>query len=132
MLQILNFKDRLEIGYKAEKKVLSILQNKYPLSTRIVGQFADYDIWIPELHKSVEVKYDRRCKDTGNVCIKELDLLRTKADYWCIYTDDIYIWITPNNINKCISDNNYITKNIYNKKVYLITVNDILKYKEAL
>ncbi len=60
----INFEDRLQIGYKAEKKVLSLLKNKYPLSTRIVGQFADYDIWIPELHKIAQDKIHSRCQYT--------------------------------------------------------------------
>ena len=100
----MNFSKMLKIGIEYEEKVLKALKKKYPLSTRIEGQFLDYDIWIPELHKSVEVKYDKRSETTGNIIIefeknnKQGDILTTRADVWCIHTIDGFLWIKPMSI----------------------------------
>ena len=51
------FKRDLERGVEVERMVLEIIRKKNPCAT-LVDAFKGYDIWIPELHKSVE-KYMR-------------------------------------------------------------------------
>jgi len=97
----MKFNELLSMGITYEEKVLKVLQKKYPLAKRIEGQFLDYDIWVPELHKSVEVKYDKRSETTGNIIIeyeknnRPGDILTTKANYWCIHTSTGFLWIKP-------------------------------------
>lgn len=109
----MSFAKMLSIGIKYEEKVLNTLKKKYPLATRIEGQFLDYDIWIPEISKSVEVKYDKRSETTGNIIIeyeknnKPGDILTTKADVWCIHTVNGYLWIKPLSIIECLLREEY-------------------------
>ena len=101
------FKEDLEVGIAIEQKLVNILLKKYP-STTLVNKFKGYDIWIPELHKSIEVKFDEKSKQTGNIVIeiemydKPSGLLSTTADYWVFYDGDKFISITPKDIIKCI------------------------------
>ena len=101
------FKEDLEVGIAVEQKLVNILLKKYP-STTLVNKFKGYDIWIPELHKSIEVKFDEKSKQTGNIVIeiemydKPSGLLSTTADYWVFYDGDKFISITPKDIIKCI------------------------------
>lgn len=90
----------LSRGKIIEEKVLDIIKKKYPCATMIDG-FKGYDIWIPELHQSVEVKYDPMSNETGNFVIeiemfgKASALLATKADWWVFFEDHIYAWVKP-------------------------------------
>ena len=101
------FNEDLEVGIAVEQKLVNILLKKYP-STTLVNKFMGYDIWIPELHKSIEVKFDEKSKQTGNIVIeiemydKPSGLLSTTADYWVFYDSDKFISITPKDIIKCI------------------------------
>lgn len=101
------FKQDLQRGIKVEQLVLQTLQNKYPCAT-LVSAFKGYDIWIPEIHKSVEVKYDPMSNQTGNIVVeiemygKPSALLATKADYWVFYDDNEMISIKPMKIIECI------------------------------
>jgi hypothetical protein len=107
------FKD-LKRGKEVEDKALKIIQNKYPCAC-IVDGFKGYDIWIPEIHKSVEVKYDPMSNETGNVVIeiefnnKASALITTTADYWIFYDDKKFITLTPMEIVNCI----FVNKLVY-------------------
>lgn len=131
----MNFSKMLKIGIEYEEKVLKALRKKYPLSTRIEGQFLDYDIWIPELHKSVEVKYDKRSETTGNIIIefeknnKQGDILTTRADVWCIHTIDGFLWIKPMSIVECILREDYKEIKINNGRCALIPLNTLYHYR---
>jgi hypothetical protein len=101
------FKIDLEKGIKVESMLLDKLKLKYPSST-LVNAFKGYDIWIPEIHKSIEVKYDEKSKETGNIVVeiefngKPSALLTTTADYWVFYDGDVFVSIEPKEIIKCI------------------------------
>lgn len=101
------FKEDLEAGIAVEQKLVNLLLRKYP-STTLVNKFKGYDIWIPELHKSIEVKSDQKSQHTGNIVIeiemydKPSGLLTTTADYWVFYDGNKFISITPKDIIKCI------------------------------
>jgi hypothetical protein len=101
------FKIDLEKGIKVESMLLDKLKLKYPSST-LVSAFKGYDIWIPEIHKSIEVKSDEKSKETGNIVVeiefngKPSALLTTTADYWVFYDGDVFVSIEPKEIIKCI------------------------------
>jgi hypothetical protein len=80
------FYQDLERGIDVEYKALAMIQKKYPCAT-IIHAYKGYDIWIPELHKSIEVKYDPMSNETGNIVVeiemngKASALITTTADY---------------------------------------------------
>ena len=102
-----SFHADLERGQVVEMKVVDILRKKYP-STSLVHAYKGYDIWIPELNKSVEVKYDPMSNKTNNIVVeiemygKPSALLATKADFWVFYDDVRFVSIKPMRIVECI------------------------------
>jgi hypothetical protein len=101
------FLQDLARGQEVERQVLKMIQRKCPCAC-IVNGFKGYDIWIPEIHKSVEVKYDPMSMKTGNVVIEiEFNnhasaLMTTTANWWIIYDDHQYMRFTPQQILQCI------------------------------
>ena len=104
----LTFKKDLDRGVKIEDKLLNHLKFKYPAATKIEGYFPNYDIWIPEISKSIEVKSDEKSLETGNILIeiemygKPSGLLKTTAHYWVFYDGKNFLWTTPRKIFECI------------------------------
>ena len=103
-----NFHLDLERGVSVENKVIDLIREKYPCACRILGDFKDYDIWIPEISAGVEVKYDPRSNETNNFVI-EIEsrdslsgLMTTKAKFWVIHDDKVFYVIKPSEIIKCI------------------------------
>ena len=90
-----NFYQSLEVGKQSEKIVLNRIKNKYPSAYIKDGYFKDFDIFIPEIDTSVEVKKDFKSQYTGNVVVEILmngepsALSTTKADWWVFHLDDI-------------------------------------------
>lgn len=82
----------LERGKEVERMVLKIIQKKYPCAKLSEG-FQTYDIWIPEANQYVEVKYDPKSNETGNILLefemngKPSALLTSTADWWVFYDD---------------------------------------------
>jgi hypothetical protein len=101
------FHQDLERGKVIEGKALAVIRKKYP-SASLIEAFKGYDIWIPELHKSVEVKYDPMSNETGNIVVeiemsgKASALITTTADYWLFYDDHVFMLIKPMSIVNCI------------------------------
>ena len=116
-----NFKKDLQRGRKIEEKILDICKQKYPCSVLIDGKFKDYDLFIPETNKKLEIKGDYRSCETGNIIIelmmfgKPSALLSTKADYWVIYTGEELLWTTPIKIIECITVNNINSRTLTGK-----------------
>ena len=101
-----SFVEDLGRGKQVEQMLLDKLKAKYP-SAAIIDKFKGYDIWIPEIHKSIEVKADEKSNYTGNIVVeiemygKPSALLTTTADYWVFY-DGKFWCITPKEIIQCI------------------------------
>jgi hypothetical protein len=137
------FKNDLDRGLNIEKKVLLMIQNKYPCAC-LVNAYKGYDIWIPETHQSVEVKYDPKSKETGNIVIeiemydKPSGLMASTADWWVFYDDEIYIIMKRNSIINCIFMNKlqYVefvgTGDTRSKKAFLVPKNILFKYGKPL
>jgi hypothetical protein len=134
------FKDDLRRGEQIELKLLSVIQSKYPNAYKVEGYFKDYDLFVPEVNKSVEVKADEKSKYTGNILVeiefngKPSALSTTKADFWVWWDGYVFTWFTPNDIKKCIQDTNQqIRQFIGNgdtvpKKAYLIKKEILYNY----
>ncbi len=103
----MTFQKDLERGILIELLALETIQKKYPCAT-LVNAYKGYDIWIPELHKSVEVKYDPMSNQTGNIVVeiemnnKASALITTTADYWLFYDDHVFVMMNPMSIINCI------------------------------
>lgn len=101
------FYEDLDRGKKIENKSLNVIRKKYPCAS-LIDAFKGYDIWIPETHKSVEVKYDPMSNETGNIVIeiemngKASALITTTADYWLFYDDHVFRLMKPISIINCI------------------------------
>lgn len=109
------FNRDLNRGIKVEDLVLQRIQKKYPKAYRIEGYCKEYDLWIPEVEKGIEVKYDPMSNQTGNIVVeiemfgKPSALMATKADHWIFYDDNVFVSITPSEIKNCIKENNLRT-----------------------
>ncbi len=130
----------LQRGEVVEMNVLSMIRNKYPRAYKVDGYFKDYDLYIPEINKSIEVKSDEKSKYTGNILIEvEFDdkpsaLTTSKADYWVWWDGYSYKWFTRDLIHKCIKELNpplrkFIGKgDTKYKKAYLIKKQRLYDY----
>ena len=64
------FKDDLNIGQKYEEIILKRAKRDFPLAYIQKGKFKYWDINIPEVNISLEVKYDERNQTSGNIAIE--------------------------------------------------------------
>ena len=94
----------LEKGEWVENKILSKIKSKYPKAYKIEGNFKYYDIEIPEINKTIEVKNDIGSENTSNYFIEiscnyeNSGISTTKADYWVIYDEQRWHWIKTNRL----------------------------------
>ena len=120
--------------------LLKEIQKKYPKAYKVEGYFKDYDLYVPEVEKSIEVKSDEKSKQTGNIVVEiEFDnkpsaLSTTKADYWVWWDGFEYTWFTPEDIRRCIKETSQSLRrfigsgDIKSKKAYLIKKETLFKY----
>lgn len=139
----MSFNKDLERGLEIENKVLSILQKKYP-SASLITAYKGYDIWIPEIHKSVEVKYDPMSCETGNIVVeiemyeKPSGLMASTADFWVFYDGEMFVIMPTKNIFKCIFDCKlqYVefvgNGDTRSKKAFLVKKDTLFKYGKIL
>jgi len=139
----MSFNKDLQKGLKIEDSVVSILRKKYPCAT-LVSAFKGYDIWIPEIDKSVEVKYDPMSCETGNIVVeiemygKPSGLMASTADYWVFYDGEMFVIMPIKNIFKCIFDCKlqYVefvgNGDTRSKKAFLVDKNTLFKYGKIL
>jgi len=137
-----DFELDLFIGESSEGRVLDYIKKKYPKAYKIEGYFKDYDIYVPEAKKSVEVKQDFKSEWTGNLVVetefngKPSALSTTKADYWVFVTRPHWFWITPKQICDCIRQYHYTPATFIGKgdtkpkKAYLVKINHIQEFSQ--
>jgi hypothetical protein len=139
----MTFHDDLAKGLEIERLVLDIYRKDCPSAT-IVNAYKGYDIWLPEENYGIEVKYDPKSTETGNIVVeiemsgKPSGLMTTTAKYWVFYDDDMFMQISTRNIIKCIFINKLIYREFtgpgdkYAKKAFLIPKNILYKYGEPI
>jgi hypothetical protein len=139
----MTFHEDLIKGLEIEKRVLDRYLRNNPCAT-IVNAYKGYDIWLPEENYGIEVKYDPKSNETGNVVVeiemngKPSGLMTTTAKYWVFYDDDMFMQISTRNIIKCI----FLNKLIYTeftgkgdkapKKAFLVKKDILYKYGEPI
>ena len=101
------FEKDLATGKIYENQALKLIQKDYPKAHIIDGYYKEWDIYIPELKIGVEVKSDAQYKKTGNFYVeyfcngKPSGIATTKAKYYYIYLDELYILKTDDLKAKC-------------------------------
>ena len=142
-MSVTTFKEDLKRGIEVEKQALQILKKTYP-SASLIDKYKGYDIWIPETHKSVEVKYDPMSNVTGNVVVevwmydKPSALLTTTADYWVFYDNSNFVSIQPKKICECIMLNEVPLRvftgkgDTVSKKAYLVPKQLLFSYGKII
>ena len=141
----MNFEESLIIGQESEVIVLNQIKKKYPKAFIVEGYHKEYDIMIPEINKTVEVKKDFKSQYTGNIVIevemnnKPSGLSTTTADWWVIHPEEYeLIWITPNKIKEMLDfeDLNvvdFIGKgDDVSKLAYLVPIKYIYLYSDKI
>lgn len=97
----------MQRGINIELKFLDLIRKKYP-SASLIHKYKGYDVWVPELKESVEVKYDPMSNNTGNIVVeiemfgKPSGLMSTTADYWVFHDDIDFVIMKPMDIVNCI------------------------------
>lgn len=139
-----SFNGDKKFGDIIEEEILNIIQKKHPKAKRSAdkGKFSDYDIIIPELNKTVEVKGDYRSNETNNLVIevemfnKPSALSVTKSDYWIFVDGYKLVWVKPINIYRFLEQSNYSRREItgrgdsFSKMVYLVNKKEFFDYIE--
>jgi hypothetical protein len=119
-----NFAKDLQDGESAQDAVLKLLHKTYPKAHQIPGYFKEYDIHIPEIGKTIEVKYDIAVNRTGNYFLEtefnkkdeygdivpvECGVAYTQADYWCEMDDEYMIFIEMSALKYFLRDYRIVT-----------------------
>lgn len=137
-VRAMSFQRDLKKGEAIELEVLDIIKNKYPDAYKVEGYCKDWDLYIPSIKQGVEVKYDIKSQETGNIVVevefngKPSALSTTKAYRWVFHTGDKIIVTTPERLHKVIKDNklrlvSFVGKgDRHSKKAYLIKVDLIV------
>lgn len=104
------FSEDLESGKIIENEVCKLLKRKYPKTYVVEGYCKEWDIVIPEINKTVEVKQDEKSHFTGNFLVEvEFDgqpsaLTTSRADYWIIVDKDHYYITFTDTLRWLIND----------------------------
>ena len=134
------FRRDLKRGEQVELALLSMIRKKYPKAYKVKGYFKDYDIYVPELKKSIEVKSDEKSKYTGNIVVevsfngKPSALSTSKADYWVWWDGECFSWFTIDLIKKCLKDTKTPVRTFIgkgdskSKNAYLVKKHLLYKY----
>tara|TARA_R110002074_G_scaffold69901_1_gene162605 strand:- start:911 stop:1369 length:459 start_codon:yes stop_codon:yes gene_type:complete len=110
----MEFEESLVSGQKSESIVLDIIKKKYPKAYIMEGYHKEYDIMIPEINETVEVKKDFKSKYTGNIVVEiEMNnrpsgLSTTTANWWVFHiSEEELIWMTPDIIKEMIEEESF-------------------------
>jgi hypothetical protein len=103
----MGFAKDLERGEAVERDLLERLKLVFPQARKAEGYHPEWDIEIPELKKTVEVKYDPMSQKTGNIVVeyyhnKPSAFSVSVADYWVIVTGKGEYWFSREGILSCI------------------------------
>ena len=141
----MKFNDSLSSGKQSENIILKMVQNKYPKAYIKEGYHKEYDIMIPEINKTIEVKKDFKSQYTGNVVIEmEMNnrpsgLQTTTADWWVFHLDETEIvWITLERLKEMVEFEGYKLVEFIgegdeiSKQAYLVPKKDLYMYSNRI
>jgi hypothetical protein len=141
----MKFNESLLSGKQSENIILKMVQNKYPKAYIKEGYHKEYDIMIPEIDKTIEVKKDFKSQYTGNVVIEmEMNnrpsgLQTTTADWWVFHLDETEIvWITLERLKEMVEFEDYKLVEFIgegdeiSKQAYLVPKKDLYMYSNRI
>ncbi len=131
------FEDDLTKGKKAEEYICKFLHKWFPRASVFYGKKKEYDIDIPEIIETMEVKYDRLSKKTGNVaiefefCGKPSGVNATTANKWCIVfgKEDgwFFCFVAVDKLKKLCENKRAVSGgDDYLAKMYLLPIAELL------
>ena len=108
----------LAVGKGIERDFLERAMVAFKNAYQTFGEDTRFDIKIPELEVRIEVKFDPRSLDTGNVVIeyyhnKPSGLSVCEATHWLFVTGEEEIWISQRELLKCILVNRVEPRQIH-------------------
>lgn len=139
----MSFKEDLRVGEAIERVWLDKLLVTFKDAYQTFGNDSRFDIYVPEIDTSIEVKYDPKSLETGNIVIeyyhnKPSGMLTTEADYWLFVTPKEEIWISRKNMFRCVLVEGLKPTMIHGpedrhpKAVFLVPVKTLRLYAQSL
>jgi len=111
-INVSNFDEDLRYGEAVEQEVLQLIQKKNSSIRKVNGNFKSFDLYIPEVNLSIEVKYDIKSDETGNFFIEcefngePSGIQTTTAEWWILVDGQNYYFIETESLGYLIQLNN--------------------------
>lgn len=109
-INVSHFKSDITAGEEQEQRLLALIKKKYPSAYKVQGNHKQFDLSVPEVKKTVEVKFDRKSKETGNIFIEcsfngePSGIEATTADFWIITDGEVSYWIETETLKYLIRE----------------------------
>lgn len=136
------WRDDLVKGEAVEAEFLDRVLVAFQEAYQTFGEDSRFDIEIPELNCKVEVKFDPKSLETGNIVVeyfhnKPSAMLVSEATHWLFVTGEEEIWISFDQLLACILVEGLEPVQIHGpddrhpKAVFLVPVETLRKYANA-
>ena len=132
----MSFKNDLIQGEIAEIKLLRYLKKIDKKAFKVSGKFSDYDISLPTINKTIEVKRDFKSTETNNFAIefkcydKLSGISTTKSDVFVIIDDLSYYFFNTNKLKDFLRNNWSLFKKVkggdYNASEMILVKKNVL------
>ena len=139
----MSWADDLAAGTTIEKEWFEKLSNLFDECYETFGEDSRFDLAIPELDTTIEIKFDKKSLDTGNIVIeyhhngKPSGVLASEADVWLFATGEEDIWVTKKNLQRMLLLENIRPVMIHGpddhspKAVFLIPIETVRAYQTS-
>lgn len=135
-----NFQKDIVLGIEAEDKALEIFHEAgYLDAVRVIGKEIRWDIVVPSLGKTFEVKNDIMSQKTGNLAIEigkkngePSGITASEADYFIIFTCGEVFLIDTHSLRKYATNGTHKIVNGgdgWRTKMALVKINDMKQQK---
>ena len=103
----LSFDLDLEIGKRVERSWIDRMKVAFRQTYQTFGEDSRYDIAVPELSVTIEVKYDPKSRETGNVVVEYYHnqpsgILTSTATHWLFDLGEEELWFDRRSLIGCI------------------------------
>ena len=135
----MSWNNDLELGKKVERAWLNRIMVAFGDARQTFGEDCRFDLEVPELGISIEVKFDPRSQETGNVVLeyfhgKPSGILTSEATHWLFDLGDQQIWMTRERLLEFVLREKPQPVRIHGpgdsnpKMVFLIPRDDLIRY----